>query len=164
MRCEALDNNSNPSSSANKKDHPKGGLFYWQKRMGIRTSSATPRWGVAATSANTGGYHNFCPKGKNVNRIPHPVSHKRPPKRVALLFYHRQQSRRVAAVDKIEEKRKPDDLIGRRNSVIKPNFYLHMHPALLKRSILRPCWGKYTTCILTVGICGATMNIQLRLI
>ena len=40
----------------------------------IRTdSSATVRWTVAATSLKTGGYIDFCPVGRNANRIPHPL-------------------------------------------------------------------------------------------
>jgi len=45
----------------------------------IRThSSATVRWTVAATSSKTGGYLNFCPHGKNANRIHHPPPEKNP--------------------------------------------------------------------------------------
>ncbi len=50
-----------------KKDQSDGLVFFvvWVLVGRIRThSSATPRWGVAPTSANTGGYLYFRPRRK----------------------------------------------------------------------------------------------------
>ena len=45
-------------------------LFGMAFRCRTRThSSGTARWAVPATSSKTGGYYNFCPWGKNANRV-----------------------------------------------------------------------------------------------
>ena len=53
----------------------RSGFLVWYGHLdgAIRTHlNATCRWHVAATSSKTGGYNNFCPPGKNANRIHHP--------------------------------------------------------------------------------------------
>ena len=49
-----------------KKQIPHRGIcfFYWGNAGDSKATNATPRWGVAATSANTGGYNNFCLQAK----------------------------------------------------------------------------------------------------
>ena len=42
------------------KKPPLSGWFFYGSPRDSNDSNATPRWGVAATSANTGGYYNFC--------------------------------------------------------------------------------------------------------
>ena len=63
---------SSPVVSTKQKVHPKGWAFLFGAvfTKGTRTNrSATVRWTVAAPSANTEGYNNFC-LGKNAYRVP----------------------------------------------------------------------------------------------
>ena len=54
---------SNLRRVTKKEDTPPGYPLFSCPRDS-KTINATPRWGVAATSANTGGYYNFCLQAK----------------------------------------------------------------------------------------------------
>jgi len=48
---------------------PSGVSIFLMERRDLNDRIATCRWHVAATSANTGGYHNFRPfPGENANK------------------------------------------------------------------------------------------------
>ena len=51
---------SNLASSSKNNSRPiRVGCFFIRCEPDLKTINATPRWGVAATSANTGGYINL---------------------------------------------------------------------------------------------------------
>ena len=62
--------------------------FLWWRGRKIRTHlNATVRWTVAAASSKTGGFLSFSLslRGKNANRIPHPI--------LFQMFYNRKSTR-----------------------------------------------------------------------
>ena len=55
---------SNLASSSKNKVVPSGTALFFAATPDLKTINATPRWGVAATSANTGGFFYFCLRQK----------------------------------------------------------------------------------------------------
>ena len=81
---QAVKAGSIPVPCSKKKDTPLGCSSFFCD--GNRTDgSGTVRWTVPATSANTGGYHNFR-QSENANRFPYPAPKRRTPHRGVLLF------------------------------------------------------------------------------
>ena len=57
-----------PPRPPKRKGHPKGCPFSFSCERDLNNVNAICRWHIAATSANTGGYNYFCPRGKNATK------------------------------------------------------------------------------------------------
>ena len=75
--------------AAPRKQRPQWGrcfLMYADERTRTHLN-ASVRWTLAATSANTGGYHNFAPKEQNANRVRPPAPKKQAPLKGSCFLY-----------------------------------------------------------------------------